>query len=90
MKYYDRQGNPCSEDEHDGLWEDRRVALTELGNGARVSTVYLGMAVNIIGDIPLIYETSASLGCDPETTVHTATEAEALAAHERMVIALSR
>jgi hypothetical protein len=89
MRYYDRQGNPCSEDEHDRLWKDRRVALTTLADGTEVSTVYLGMDVNVGAGPPLIYETSASLGCDPETTVHSATEAEARAAHERMVIDLS-
>jgi hypothetical protein len=89
MEYYDRQGNPCTEEEHHRLRRERRVALTELDDGTKVSTVYLGMDVNIGAGPPLIYETSASLGCDPETTVHSATEAEARAAHERMVIDLS-
>jgi hypothetical protein len=82
-RYYDRQGRPCSEDEWDRLYDDRRVALTEVGE-YRVSTVYLGRPVNVIGDVPLIFETSFSLGMDDDT-VHTATEAEALAAHERLV-----
>jgi hypothetical protein len=82
-RYYDRQGRPCSEDEWGRLYKNRRVALTEV-NGHRVSTVYLGRPVNIFGDVPLIFETSYSLGMGDDT-VHTATEADALAAHERLV-----
>ena len=85
--YYDRQGRPTSEKKWRALYAKRRVALTRV-DGQVVSTIYLGRPVNLTGDVPLIFETSASLGCDSDDTVHTATEVEARAAHRHLVARL--
>ena len=83
-EYYDRQGRPISERKWRSLYAKRRVALTRVG-GQLVSTIYLGRPVNLTGDVPLIFETTASLGCDSDDTVHTSTEAKALVVHKELV-----
>lgn len=66
--------------------EDKRVALTELGNLGSVSTVFLRMDHNFTGEgPPVLFETLVFGGKLDGKMERYCTEAEALAGHERMV-----
>lgn len=57
---FDKQGNPIDLMQWVKLVEDndyKRVALTELPNGRRISTVWLGLNHSFDGGKPLIFET---------------------------------
>lgn len=66
--------------------EDKKVAKTNLGNGIRVSTVFLCINHNFsgVGD-PILFETMVFGGPLDEETERYCTEDEALKGHERMV-----
>lgn len=88
---YDRDGKPLGLMEWAAKLEDndyKRVALTELPNGKRVSTVWLGLD-HRMGDAgpPLIFETMVFDGESSSDLdmARYATEAEALAGHDAMV-----
>ena len=94
--YFDRQGNPLTFDEYLAILKGdreraRRVAETYLSDAGRdgpwVSTVWLGMNHNWPGSgPPIIFESMAfGLPGDVELCERYATEAQALAGHERMV-----
>jgi hypothetical protein len=93
---YDRQGVPIGLLTWCTLMEDaayRIVARTDLGDGAFVSTIWLGLNHRHGEGAPLIFETMV-FGMDGSTVVDRwadricerySTEAEALAGHERIV-----
>lgn len=89
-EYYDRQGNPISDDEWSATFRDpelKRVAETTVG-GIWISTVWLGLDHGWGSGPPLIFETMAfALGVSWSELAGNryATEAEALAGHEEIV-----
>jgi hypothetical protein len=90
--FIDRKGQPLSRGSFFKLLEDlayRRVAWTDLANGRAVSTVWTGMNLSPWCAVPMIFETMVfedGLSLDDELgQIRSATEAEALAAHEKMV-----
>lgn len=95
--HYDPDGNPIDFMEWAAIFRsiDRHVADTyDQTTRVRVSTVYLGLDHNIFGPTPLIYETMAFRhGGDGELPEvvdmeRTPNRVAALAAHDRMVVAL--
>lgn len=90
MKYYDRKGQPIELMEWGGLLKDinyKRVGETDLPDGRRVSTVWLGLDHGFGGGEPLIFETMvfgrdswSDLACERYATL-----AEAVAGHARIV-----
>lgn len=90
IAYYDRQGNPISMEEWvEGLRPDnKRVASTTV-NGVWVSTVWLGLDHGWGSGPPIIFETMAfarGLGFGELDSRRYATEEEALAGHEAVVL----
>ena len=97
MGYYDRTGGPISLNEWIERFEDeqyQRVDETILPDGRWVSTVWLGLDHSFGRSAPIIFETmvfssrahgKTSLCCE-----RYATEAEAIAGHQRMVEKLKR
>jgi len=65
----------------------KRVALDELPNGYRVSTVWLGLDHSFGGATPLIFETMVfpADGWGDEDCARYSTEAEAIDGHAAMV-----
>jgi len=65
MNYYDRQGNPISQEKCMELWspsspgsrEYKRVAETTLADGRNISTAWLGLDHNFGDGPPMIFET---------------------------------
>ena len=87
--YYDRQGQPVTQDEWWRAFEDpeyQRVALYEEG-GYVVSTVWLGLDHSFGEDSPpLIFETLVLRGYDGEELMYRcSTEDEAYEQHARVV-----
>lgn len=89
VNYYDRQGQPLSQEEWGRRLEDddeRRVAFTEVDDGVTVSTVWLGADHSFgFGGPPIIFETMVFGGPLDEEQQRYATEEQALAGHEDMV-----
>ena len=90
--YYNRLGEPITDDEYMELWtqpfeKSRRVANDERGD-VRVSTVWLGMDHNYGDGPPLIFETMIFGGDHDDETWRYATEVEAVAGH-RVALALA-
>lgn len=57
--YYDRRGLPITGEQWTALFRRlRRVALTDLGELGRVSTIWLGTDHGFGGGPPLIFETN--------------------------------
>jgi hypothetical protein len=91
--YYDRDGQPLTFEQWIRCGIDKRVALDDLPNGYRVSTVWLGLD-HRFGDAgpPLIFESMVFVG-DSSTNDdgddldcwRYSTEAEARAGHELLV-----
>jgi len=65
--------------------DERRVALTDIAPGVRVSTVFLGLDHSFGGMRPLIFETLVFGGALDQEMDRYSTRAEAIAGHERMV-----
>jgi hypothetical protein len=90
IDYYDRQGNPITQDRYIKLFEDmayKRVAETMVGP-YWVSTVWIGLDHGFGNGEPLIFETMVfhkDKGWLDEDMDRYSTEAEALEGHERMV-----
>ena len=87
--YYDRQGQPITLAEFAALHNEDyfRVALTEVGD-VSVSTVWLGIDHRFGEGPPLIFETLVLTDADhplDQAGERYATEAEAVAGHERWV-----
>jgi hypothetical protein len=85
--YFDRNGQPMTEEEWARAFEDiemRRVLETALHDGKRISTVWLGLDHGL-GARPLIFETMVFEGEHSLDCERYATEAEARAGHEAMV-----
>ena len=86
--YYGFEGEPISRSEWTALFEDldaRQVAQTEL-DGARVSTVWLGLDHRFGGDgPPLIYETMIFGGPFDEQAWRWPNRDAALAGHDQAV-----
>lgn len=87
---FDRDGNPLELMEWAIKMNDaeyKRVARTELGD-VLVSTVWLGLDHSFGMGLPLIFETMIFGGPHDEWQDRYSTEVEALAGHERVVVAL--
>lgn len=87
MKFYDMDGNEVDLDTAEALLVDisrRRVALTEFGDVAHVSTVLLVVDHNwpLVGP-PLIFETMTFMDGEGREYQRTSTRAAALAAHDQ-------
>lgn len=89
--YFDRQGRPLAREAALVLLSDsvkRRVAETTLSDGTWVSTVHLVLDHGFGQGLPIIFETmvfpSKSIMSDLYTERY-ATEASAMAGHERIV-----
>lgn len=90
IRYYDRQGKPIANMlEWAKLMGDpayQRVRHTQINGEVRVSTVWLGLDHNMMGDGPsLIFETMVFGGEHDQEMERYSTEEEACAGHERMV-----
>lgn len=86
--YYDREGKPLTMSEWASAFETREhVGKTEAAPGVDVSTVWLGLDHNYGGGPPMIFETMVFGGPLDQDCERYHTEAEALAGHERWVIA---
>lgn len=89
--YFDKQGNPLELMEWARLFSQpdyRRVALTTLRDGTKISTVWLGLNHAWGGGMPLIFETMVFLKDskgDDKDQARYSTLAEAEAGHARMV-----
>ena len=95
MNMYDREGNRISMKRFGELLADPRYKIlqqTKLG-GLLISTVWIGIDMNFMGGPPVIFESMVfdqdeedpdSLGEGVEQ-IRYATEAEALAGHDRLV-----
>lgn len=90
--YYDKDGTPISDVMTWGLKlqdpEYKRVAKDTLDDGRMVSTVWLGLDHGWGDGPPLIFETmvfSSKDSFDDQYMERYATEAEALAGHQRIV-----
>ena len=85
MRYYDRKGQPIDAKEvYSASHSYKRVAYTELPNGLRVSTVWLGLDHNWGEGKPLIFETMV-FSPDRLLEVYAkryTTEEEAVAGHD--------
>ena len=91
VSFYDRAGRPISVAQADGLLRSptyKCVARTQVGE-QEVSTVWLAVDYGLghTGP-PLIFETLVIPDC--ELSEHYATEAAALAGHDRMVARVRR
>jgi hypothetical protein len=94
--YYDRQGNPLTDEEHLAIrvrasksGEDvKRVALDVLPGDVRISTVWLGLDHGWGGGPPLIFETLVFGGPMDGEMDRYSTEAQAVEGHARMVEAV--
>ena len=97
-QYYNRLGKPITLERWSELMNDdeyRRVASTRVGHW-RISTVWLGLDHNLLGHVPLIFETMVfdenadGLGRydDLEMQRYT-TECQALLGHDVMVAQVS-
>lgn len=91
-RYFDRKGNPITMREWGVALEttDRHVGLTDLADGTRVSTVWLGLDHRFPRDTglpPLIFETMVfPPGSLSELDMRRyATEEEALKGHAELV-----
>jgi hypothetical protein len=90
IDYYDRAGDPITQDRYLELFEDtayRRVAETTVGPYC-VSTVWLGFDHGFGDGEPLIFETMVfhkDKGWEDQDVDRYPTEAEALEGHRRMV-----
>jgi hypothetical protein len=87
-RYFDRNGQPMTTDQFADLfgdWNYKRVAKTKVGD-AEVSTVWLGLDHGYEDTGPLIFETLVFGGPLDDEMERYATEAEALAGHEAMVV----
>lgn len=85
---FDKNGNPLSLFEWAKLMEDKeykRVALTELPNGVRISTVWLGLDHSFGGDKILIFETMVFGGEHDGNMDRYSTLEEAQKGHEEFV-----
>jgi hypothetical protein len=88
--YYNRQGEPISQEEGTRLFGDiegRRVALTETSD-ADISTVHLVINHQWRDGPPLIFETMIFGGKHDQCAWRYATEEQALEGHTKIVAAL--
>jgi hypothetical protein len=90
-KLVDKKPVPIDINDPDAMAEalkNKRVALTELPNGGRVSTVFLGLDHSHGGDIPVLFETMVfprdSLSEQDMARYHTWDEA--VEGHKDMVL----
>jgi len=91
--YYDRAGNPITMEEwdkgfelpHDEREKLLRVALTEIAEDIRVSTVWLGLDHNGLGGPPHIFETMVFGGPLDGEQWRYSTEAAAIRGHGQVV-----
>lgn len=85
--FFDRTGTPITYARWSALFFNaayRRIRLTKTVDGATISTVWIGLATG--DEPPEIFETAISTGGAAERVYETrATEAEAIALHERIV-----
>jgi hypothetical protein len=91
-RYYDREGRPMSLEAWSAAFEDpeyKRIVFTELPCDRHVSTVWLGLDHNFLGEgPPLIFESMAFRGSSFQEELDVArysTEAEARVGHKAMV-----
>jgi hypothetical protein len=87
--YYDKQGNPLTDDEYMALlkregWEYKRVARTEIGD-ITISTVWLGMDHRYGDGYPVIFETMQFGGDADQDADRYCTLEEAQAGHDAWV-----
>ena len=83
---------PCEDTQEWGRWyeknvEQRRVGLTDLENGVRVSTVFLGLDHQWGDGPPLLFETLVFEGMNDEYMERCSTWDEAVEQHKRIVSA---
>lgn len=89
--YYDRKGKPMGMLAWAKAFEDPKIKIVKrdtLPNGKLVSTVWLGLDHNFMGDRPLIFETMVfpKEGDYSELEMDRySTEQEAIEGHKRMV-----
>lgn len=71
-----------------GQWfetAERQVAKTELPNGVRISTVFLGLDHNFSGGIPILFETMIFGGKHDQYQERYATWDEAESGHKKAI-----
>jgi hypothetical protein len=64
---------------------DRQVGLTDMGDGVRVSTVFLGLDHSFYGGAPILFETMVFGGPHDQLQKRCATWEEAAKLHEETV-----
>lgn len=89
MRYFDLDGHEISEEHFLALYANTKMRLfrqTNLPNGGRVSTVWLGIDHSFTPDgPPLIFETMVFGGPMDMYTRRYSTQAQALAGHDETV-----